>query len=173
MKIYGMDFTSAPRRKKPITYTECTLKNSILRVNNLRSLENFNCFEDFLNNEGDWILGIDFPFSLPRKLITNLELPLSWEGYVEITAKMDKHTFENMLTEYCHSRSKGDKHHFRVTDKKAKSCSPMMLYGTPVGKMFYQGAFRFLKSSVSILPGRSIIGSRIVVEVYLKLVVMK
>ncbi len=173
MKIYGMDFTSAPRRKKSITYTECTLENGILRVNNLRYLENFNQFEDFLDNEGHWILGIDFPFSLPRKLITNLELPLSWEGYVEIIAKMDKQAFEDMLTEYCHSRPKGDKHHFRVTDKKAKSCSPMTLYGTPVGKMFYQGAPRLLKSRVSILPSRPTNGSRIVVEAYPKLVAMK
>jgi hypothetical protein len=173
MKIYGMDFTSAPRPKKPITYTECILENGILRVNNLRNLENFNRFEDFLDNEGEWILGIDFPFSLPRKLITNLKLPLSWEGYVEIIAKMDKQAFEDMLTQYCHSRPKGDKHHFRVTDKKAKSCSPMMLYGTPVGKMFYQGAPRLLKSSVSILPSRPVNVSRIVVEAYPKLVAMK
>jgi len=173
MKVYGMDFTSAPRQKKPITYTECSLENGILQVNNLRYFENFNQFEDFLDNEGDWILGIDFPFSLPRKLITNLELPLSWEGYVEIIGKLDKQTFEDMLTDYCHSRPKGDKHHFRVTDKKAKSCSPMTLYGTPVGKMFYQGAPRLLKSGVSILPGRPINGSRIVVEAYPKLVAMK
>ena len=173
MKIYGMDFTSAPHRKKPITFTECTLETGILQVNNLGYIENFNQFEDFLNNEGDWILGIDFPFSLPRKLITNLELPLSWEDYVEIIAKMDKQAFEDMLTEYCHSRPKGDKHHFRVPDKKAKSCSPMTLYGTPVGKMFYQGAPRLLKSRVSILPSRPMNGSRIVVEAYPKLVAMK
>jgi len=87
MKIYGMDFTSAPRRKKPITCTECTFENGVLQVNNLRNIEDFNQFEDFLNIEGDWILGIDFPFSLPRKLITNLGLPLTWEDYVEIIAK--------------------------------------------------------------------------------------
>jgi hypothetical protein len=173
MKIYGMDFTSAPRRKKPINYTECTLRNGILRVNNLRFLKNFNNFEDFLDHKGEWILGIDFPFGQSKKLIRNLKLPLSWEGYVEIVAKMDKQAFEEMITQYCNSRPKGDKFCFRVTDKKAKSCSPMMLNGVPVGKMFYQGAPRLLKSNVSILPNRPLNGSRIVVETYPKLVAMK
>lgn len=173
MKVYGMDFTSSPRRKKPITYTECTIENGNLQVNNLGNIVNFDQFEDFLDTDGEWILGIDFPFCQPRKLITDLELPLSWEAYVEIIAKINKKAFEDKITEYCHSRPIGDKHHFRKTDKKAKSCSPMTLYGTPVGKMFYQGAPRLLKSSLSILPCRPINGNRIVVEAYPKLVAMK
>lgn len=49
----------------------------------------------------------------------------------------------------------------------------MTLYGTPVGKMFNQGAPRLLKSRVSILPSRPTNGNSIVVEAYPKLVAMK
>jgi hypothetical protein len=42
----------------------------------------------------------------------------------------------------------------------------MMLYGVPVGKMFFRGAPRLLKSSVSVLPCRPTADNRLVVEAY-------
>jgi len=173
MKVYGIDFTSAPSNRKPITCADCTLENGLLHLNNLLNLTNFKQFEDFLSNGKDWISGIDFPFGQPKKLICNLGWPLSWEGYVGIIDKMDKQKFVDTLKEYRQYRPKGDKQHLRATDKKAESLSPMMLYGVPVGKMFFQGAPRLLKSGVSILPCHKNESRRIVVEAYPKLVAKK
>jgi hypothetical protein len=62
MKIYGLDFTSAPRRRKPITCALCTLADTRLHFKNLCSLPNFTEFEEFLRQPGPWIAGFDFPF---------------------------------------------------------------------------------------------------------------
>src|SRR5258708_6552441 len=49
----------------------------------------------------------------------------------------------------------------------------MMLHRVPVGKMFFEGATRLLKSDVSILPCHPTGGSRMVLEGYPALVARK
>ncbi|MFH0904605.1 MAG: DUF429 domain-containing protein, partial [Methanobacteriota archaeon] len=99
--------------------------------------------------------------------------PWNQDGYVGKIDEMDLQEFVDTMKEYRQTRSKGDKHHFRDTDRIAKSCSPMMLFGVPVGKMFFKGAPRLLKSGVSILPCHKNGSKRIVVEAYPKLVAKK
>lgn len=173
MKVYGLDFTSAPSRRKSITCADCTLENGFLHLNELKHMETFEKFDEFLAIGTEWIAGMDFPFGQPRKLISNMGWPLSWKDYVGVIDKMGKQKFEYTLKEYRQPRLKGDKHHFRDTDMIAKSCSPMMLFGVPVGKMFFQGAPRLLKSGVSVLPCHKNGSKKIVVEAYPKLVAKK
>ncbi len=134
------------------------------------SLTSFEAFEDFLRSEGPWLAALDFPFGQPRKLLTNLGWPENWVGYMQIIASMDKKQFEETLMHYQESRPAGDKQHLRATDVLAGARSPMMLHRVPVGKMFFEGATRLLKSDVSILPCRPTDDSRIVVEGYPALV---
>ncbi len=173
MKVYGIDFTSAPSHRKPITCADCTLENGFLHLNDLKNLETFDQFDEFLANGTEWIAGIDFPFGQPRKLICNLGWLLSWDGYVGKIDEMDEQEFMDTMKEYRQPRPKGDKHHFRDTDKIAKSCSPMMLFGVPIGKMFFKGAPRLLKSGASILPCHKNGSNKIVVKAYPKLVAKK
>lgn len=172
MKIYGIDFTSAPSARKPIAWAECVLEERELHVETVDGWPSFDGFEEFLRSDGPWIAGMDFPFGQPRKLVEDLGWPFSWESYVCIVSGMEKDGFEKTLTDYKSSRPSGDKHHLRETDRRAKSQSPMTLYGTPVGKMFFQGAPRLLKSSVSTLPCRPLDKrGTVIVEAYPKLVV--
>ncbi len=166
MKVYGIDFTSAPGHRKPITCADCTYENGFLHLNDLMYLESFDQFDEFLANGTEWIAGLDFPFGQPKKLISNLGWPLSWMDYVGVIDKMGKQKFEDTLKEYRKQKPKGDKHHLRDTDRIAKSCSPMMIHGVPVGKMFFKGAPRLLKSSVNILPCHKNGSKKIVVEAY-------
>ncbi len=170
MRIYGLDFTSAPGRKKPITCVECELEKGVLRVSGLEQLTSFDQFETFLSREGPWVAGIDFPFGQPRKPVQNLAWPQSWAEYVEKIFSMMIEGFEQTLKKYRERRPKGDKQHLRETDQKSHSRSPMMMYGVPVGRMFFQGAPRLLKSGASILPCRPNDDNRIVVEAYPALV---
>lgn len=125
----------------------------------------------FLDSEGEWIAGIDFPFGQPEKLVINLGWPDSWEGYVEKVSGMQKEDFGELLRRYRTGRAKGDKQHKRLTDDRAESCSPMMWYGVPVGKMFFEGAPRLLRSKACVLPFRKLKpGFGIIVEAYPKLV---
>jgi hypothetical protein len=170
MRIFGYDFTSAPTRHKPITCAVCLLDNSVLHLEEIRTLTTFGEFEIALQIPGTWVAGLDFPFGQPRKLVKNLAWLETWEGYVRHVGAMTISEFERMLAQYRAPRLKGDKQHLRNADLKAESRSPMMLYGVPVGRMFFQGAPRLLNSGVSILPCRPRDDSRIAVEAYPALV---
>jgi hypothetical protein len=74
------------------------------------------------------------------------------------------------LLNYCSGRNRGDKHHLRITDKLARSRSPMMLFRVPVAKMFFEGAPRLLRAGVNILPRYVKEDPRLVVEAYPALV---
>lgn len=173
MDIYGLDFTSAPGRRKPITCLLCHLEDNSLHAFHFQLIASLNEFEVFLKRRGPWMAGFDFPFGQPQKLIDNMGWPLTWADYVGCIAAMSQQEFEDLLTVYRQARQAGDKHHLRVTDAKAKSISPMMLHGVPVGKMFFKGAPRLLRAGLSILPCRPTEDSRIAVEVYPALVARK
>jgi hypothetical protein len=170
MKIYGIDFTSAPGPKKAITVAECRLVEADLLLVSLGSFTSFAEFEEFLRTPGSWVAGMDFPFGQPRKLIENLVWPDTWEALIHHVGGLSRNEFVQVLESYCQTREKGDKHHLRSTDKVARSRSPMMLYRVPVGKMFFEGAPRLLKAGVSIHPCYVKNGTRVVLEAYPALV---
>ena len=82
MNVYGIDFTSRPSRSKAITCAKCRLDGDRLVVDYLQRLESLDAFGAFLDSPGPWIVGIDFPFGQPRRLVENLNWPGSWAGYV-------------------------------------------------------------------------------------------
>ncbi len=170
MRIYGVDFTSAPNRKKPITCAVCKLQENHLRVQDCLKLASFSDFEAFLHSNGPWLAALDFPFGQPGNLITHLQWPERWEDYMQVIMSMGKKKFEETLKRYGENRVKGDKLHLRTTDVLVGARSPMMLYRVPVAKMFFEGATRLLVANVSILPCHPTEDSRIVVEGYPALV---
>jgi hypothetical protein len=170
MDIYGFDFTSAPQQNKPITQAGCVLDRGTLNLKHAGPLDSFEQFEAFLLQPGPWVAGMDFPFGQPRRLVEGLGWPLSWEGYVRGLDRLSKTEFVELLARYRHGRPRGDKQHLRQTDVYARSRSPMMLYGVPVGKMFFEGAPRLLESGASVLPCRPAEDTRIIVEAYPALV---
>ena len=170
MRIYGIDFTSAPNPRKPIICAVCELQANRLAVQNCVKLGTFGDFETFLHSNGPWLAALDFPFGQPFDLISNLAWPTGWDEYVLMIASMGKQEFEAVLKRYKDSRAVGDKLHLRITDKHVGACSPMMLHRVPVGKMFFEGAPRLLQANVRIMPCRPVEDNRIVVEGYPALV---
>lgn len=173
MNIFGLDFTSAPSPRKPITCAVCELSESILHVKGTQTYTSFVQFEQSLQQGGPWIAAFDFPFGQPRKLLGNLNWPQTWEGYVQHVAEMGKIAFEETLTSYQSSRPSGDKQYTRATDRLAGARSPMMLYRVPVGKMFFQGAPRLLSAGISVLPCRPNTTTTIALEGYPTLVAQR
>lgn len=170
MKIYGIDFTSAPNPKKAIVCAQCRLDEEGLSLEQFAALPSFTDFESFLRQPGPWVAGFDFPFSQPRKLIENLGWPGKWEDMIRHVSGMSKVKFVNALESYCQGREAGDKHHLRFTDRIARARSPMMLVRVPVGKMFFEGAPRLLGAGVSIRPCLARNDTRIALEAYPSLV---
>ena len=166
MKIYGMDFTSNPTRKKPITCLECHLDGTHLLAGPLTEWTNFEDFERGLCRPGPWIAGMDFPFGQARRFIETIGWPDSWEGYVTYSASLGKVGFETALEQYASGRPYGDKLHFRKTDRKTGSQSPQKLHFVPVAKMFFQGAPRLIEAGVTIPGLYQGDPERLVVEAY-------
>ena len=166
MRVCGLDFTSAPGRRKPLIALGCKLEADVLRVEDSREMTDFEAFEEFLRLPGPWVCGMDFPFGQPRPLVETLCWPATWEGYVGKVGSMTKEEFEDAIRADMASRPKGRKWRYRLADKRSGSSSAMMLFRVPVGKMFFQGAPRLLASDASILPCRPNADTRVAVEAY-------
>ena len=166
MRIYGLDFTSAPGRRKPLIVLGCTLEGDSLRVEDSETLTDFGGFEDFLQRRGSWVCGMDFPFGQPRSLVAALGWPESWEGYVGEVGKLPKEEFEGKIRADMATRPPGSKWRYRLADRRSGSSSAMMLFRVPVGKMFYQGAPRLLASGVRVEPCRRNGDERVAIEAY-------
>lgn len=166
-RIRGIDFTSAPSRRKPLTVAEGEIDRDVLRIRDLRCLTSFGEFDDALKEQGPWIAGIDFPFGQPRRLIEDLKWPReSWLDYVACVRSMGKDRFERAIKDYTKGRRDGDKEHKRRIDRITGGISPMKLHFQPVGKMFFQGAPRIAASGASIVPCAPCESDRVIVEAY-------
>jgi len=173
VRIYGLDFTSAPGRRKPLVVLGCTLEGDSLRVEDSKTLTDFDGFEDFLQRRGPWVCGMDFPFGQPRSLISALGWPEGWEEYVGEVGMLPKEEFEDKIRADMAKRPRGSKWRYRLADRRSGSSSAMMLFRVPVGKMFYQGAPRLLASGVRVEPCRRNGDERVAVEAYPAVVVRR
>src|SRR5690606_19547316 len=74
MRLHGIDFTSAPRRGKPIAVASGSpaVGRPVLRVDSIEPLVDFSSFEAWLCRPGPWLAVFDLPFGLPRELLEAL-----------------------------------------------------------------------------------------------------
>ncbi|MES9843437.1 MAG: DUF429 domain-containing protein [Candidatus Sedimenticola sp. 6PFRAG5] len=165
-RILGVDFTSAPRKAKPITVVTCSLQGDLLQFEQIEELVSFPAFEEWLQQPGPWVAGMDFPFSQPRKLIENLGWPTQWQTMISRVSELTIKEWELLLKNYRDARPAGDKQHLRRADAVADACSPMMMYGVPVGRMFFQGVPRLIQAGVAVPPLLDNGDKRIALEVY-------
>lgn len=150
--VYGVDFTSAPRRAKPIVVATGVNRAGELRITNLEQLEDFTAFERMLERSGPWIGGFDFPFGMPVQLLRDLRWPQRWPALVRHCKAMSRDALRATLDAYRSTRPVGGKYVHRATDGPAGSSSPMKLVNPPVALMFHEGAPRLLQSGVHV-PG--------------------
>ena len=152
MKVLGVDFTSAPRRAKPIVVAEGLVLRSEVQITGIEKLESFEEFESLLRRPGPWIGGFDLPFGLPRELVRDLGWPAKWRSLVDFCANLSRLEFRGFLDGYRATRPVGRKYAHRRTDLPAGSSSPMKLVNPPVALMFHEGAPRLADAGVHI-PG--------------------
>lgn len=164
--IFGVDFTSAPSRRKAITVAVGALQGRRLTVVRGDRLTDFQAFENFLQSPGPWVAGFDMPFGLPRELVTTLSWPTDWARLVPHIQRIGKDAFKLALNTIRESRPFGARYIHRLGDSVAGSSSPMKLVNPPVGLMFYEGAHRLLAAQLSVIPCRPTASDRIALETY-------
>jgi hypothetical protein len=166
VRIFGVDFTCAPRRAKPITVACAFLETHRLVVHEVERLESFDAFEALLKRPGPWVGGFDFPFSLPRELVRDLGWPTQWRSLVRHCAAMSRQQFRDALDAYRDTREIGRRYAHRATDLPAGSSSPMKLVNPPVALMFHEGAPRVAASGVDVPALSKGDSARVALEAY-------
>jgi Protein of unknown function (DUF429) len=164
--VLGIDFTSAPSKRKPIAVAHGGLRDSTLSIMIIEHLHDFDEFDLLLATPGPWLAAFDLPFGLPRDLVTTMHWPDRWTEMVPHVAAMGKDTFKGALNAVRESRPKGARYIARNGDAAAGSSSPMKLVNPPVGLMFFEGAPRIAKSGVSVIPCAPNGDSRVALEAY-------
>ena len=165
-RIFGIDFTSRPTRRKPITCVEASLEGQSLVFQSMREWTSFEPFDEFLRSAGPWVAGLDFPFGQARRFIENIGWPATWAGYVRHVGKLSRPEFRSALDDYRRDRAVGDKEHRRLTDVRSGAVSSQKLYGVPVALMFFEGVPRLLDAGVHVPPLADGDRQRVALEAY-------
>lgn len=152
MQLYGIDFTSSPSLRKPITLAQGWLDGDRLQLTALRTLPDWASFEASLREPGPWLGAFDFPFGLPRAGIEALGWPQNWPALIRHCQQLGRKGLRAAFDADRLTRPSGARYPHRATDRPAGSHSPMKLVNPPLGLMFLEGAARLLSAGVS-LPG--------------------
>jgi hypothetical protein len=156
--LLGVDFTSAPSRKKPITVARGQLRGAVLRLERMDALPTLPQFEDLLATPGPWLAAFDFPFGLPREFVVSQALGDSSGAVVtellrRCATRMD---FRALVDQWGNGRPAGQRLIHRATDGAMpgiSSTSPLQTRYVPVGFMYFEGFSRLLQAGVH-LPGQ-------------------
>lgn len=150
MKILGVDFTSAPKRSKPLTAAVGRFSGHTLTIHKIERLATYEAFEELLRIPGPWIGAFDFPFGLPREAVEDLGWPTTWRELTRRCVELGKLEFKRQLDEYRESREQGDRYATRKGDKASGAHPAVKLVNPPVGLMFFEGAPRLAAANVTV-----------------------
>lgn len=164
--LHGVDFTSAPRKRKGITIASGRLAGDVFKLETLVTLHEFTSFSHWLQQPGPWLGGFDFPFSFPRELITLLGWPTTWPALIRHVAGMERTQLRDLFKAVCDARPVGSKFIHRACDLPAGSSSPMKWVNPPVAWMLHAGTPLLLEANVHIPGMHDGDASRIALEAY-------
>lgn len=170
LTLLGIDFTSAPTRRKPITVARGVLTGSRLALQRIDRLTDFGAFEALLSERGPWFGGFDFPFGLPRAFVDEFGLGTDAAAVMaalrrRCASRMD---FRALVDGWGNARPAGQRLLHRGTDRAhaAASTSPLQTRYVPVGFMYFEGFSRLLAAGVHVPGLREGDRSRVAVEAY-------
>lgn len=157
MRFLGVDFSSAPSKRKPIVVAEGQALGAVVRLKHLRALPLMSDFEAFLAEPGPWLGAFDFPFGLPRAFVQAQGLGetaelVNRELRQRCATRMD---FRALVDGWGNTQPAGHRLIHRATDKAmpgVSSTSPLQTRYVPVGFMYFEGFSRLIDAGVH-LPG--------------------
>lgn len=152
MQLVGVDFSSAPSRRKQIVVACGSLHHGRVQVARLERLDSLDAFAQWLGQPGAWVGGFDLPFGLPRELVATLRWPTEWELCIRHYAALTRDEIRQQFAAFCDARPPGGKFAHRKTDIPAGSSPSMKWVNPPVAYMLHAGVPRLLDASVHF-PG--------------------
>ena len=164
--LLGVDFTSAPRPRKPITVARGHLHGRRLALLRVDTLVDFAAFETLLREPGLWVGAFDFPFGLPRQLVEALDWPREWLPLMRHYAAHERPALSRLFADFRATRAAGSKWAHRATDIPAGSSPSMRDVNPPVAFMMHAGVPRLIDAGVHLPRLHAGDPSRIALEAY-------
>ena len=152
--VFGIDFSSAPSLRKPITvaalgwHARRGAQAERLELLDMATLPTLLDFEHFLHRPGPWLAGLDLPFGQPRSLIEAQGWPMDWPAFIGFFGSHDRNLLRDVFRAWCDARPVGQKFAWRVVDRIAGSSPAMRWTNPPVAWMTQAGMPRLLAAGL-------------------------
>ena len=151
--LAGVDFSSAPRRGKPIVWAWGRWQRlGLLKLERFEENTSPAAFEQSLRRPGPWLAAFDMPFGLPRELVATLGWPSDWAGSMTHYAGLARSEIVETFAAFCDARPAGAKFAHRACDGPAGSSPSMKWVNPPVAFMLHAGVPALRAAGVDI-PG--------------------
>jgi hypothetical protein len=151
-RVAGIDFTSRPRARKPITVALGECAGGAVRLERVDEHADFGTFAAWLVTPGPWVAAFDFPFGLPRELVETLGWPHEWLALMRHYAALERAQIRATFAAFCAARPAGRKFAHRACDGPAGSSPSMKWVNPPVAYMLHAGVPLLIDAGVH-LPG--------------------
>ena len=150
--LAGIDFTSRPTRRKPVTVALGRAADGVVRLERIESHADFDSFARWLATPGPWLGVFDLPFGLPRELVLALGWPTAWPALMRHYAALSREEIRDTFAAFCDARPAGAKFAHRAADRPAGSSPSMQWVNPPVAFMLHAGVPLLMDAGVH-LPG--------------------
>ena len=138
--LAGVDFSSAPRRAKPIVWAWGRWQRpGLVRLERFEEDASLAAFEASLRRPGPWLAAFDLPFALPRELLATLGWPTDWAAAMTHYATLSRAEIAAAFAAFCDARPVGAKFAHRACDGPAGSSPSMKWVNPPVAFMLHAG----------------------------------
>ena len=148
--VAGVDFTSRPTRRKPITVALGRADAAGVRLERVEAHADFDSFAAWLRTPGPWVAAIDMPFGLPRELVTALGWPTDWLPLMRHYATLSRGEIRERFAAFCAARPAGGKFAHRRCDAPAGSSPSMKWVNPPVAYMLHAGVPLLIDAGVHL-----------------------
>ena len=150
--LAGVDFTSRPSRRKPITVALGHSAHGVVQLEEVQTHADFASFALWLRSPGPWLAVFDLPFGLPRELVQTLGWPMQWRALMTHYAGLSRAEIRDTFAAFCDARPVGGKFAHRKADKPAGSSPSMKWVNPPVAFMLHAGVPLLIDAGLH-LPG--------------------
>ena len=169
--LAGIDFSSNPSKKKPITVALGHLFGPVLKLQCLENFSTLDAFSTLLATPGPWLGAFDFPFGLPRAFVEANALGKTCEEVIgNVRARCPtRMQWRSFIDTWGNTQPAGQRLLHRRTDTALQglsSTSPLQTRYVPVGFMYYEGVARLLDAGVTLPQMHAGDPARVAVEGY-------
>ena len=169
--LAGIDFSSNPSKKKPITVALGHLFGPVLKLQCLENFSTLDAFSAWLATPGPWLGAFDFPFGLPRAFVEANALGKTCEEVIgNVRARCPtRMQWRSFIDTWGNTQPAGQRLLHRRTDTALQglsSTSPLQTRYVPVGFMYYEGVARLIDAGVTLPQMHAGNPARVAVEGY-------